>query len=284
MRRAFTFALLLALPGLAACGDKGPSKQEFLAKADPVCKRGNDIAAVLTTPSDIGMMKDFGNKLADNISKTTVELGKLKLPHGKDGDAAKGWITAMKDAAASSRAVGVEVDKTNYPGIEAAADKLVNGFKAADAKARAYGSTECGRGEADAAAKLGETKGATVKAAYVLKVDAICAAATKEFDAVKEPENFADVKPFLEKSIALAEKETADIKAVPAPATDKAKLDEAFTANEAALAKAKEALAAAAAGDQRKTLNLLDEVSTLGDTSNAKADAYGFKDCGSQGG
>jgi hypothetical protein len=123
-----------------------------------------------------------------------------------------------------------------------------------------------------------------VKKAYVLKVDAICAAATKEFDAVKEPESFGEVKPFLDKSIALAEKETADIKAVPAPTIDKAKLDEAFAANETALAKAKEAQAAAAAGDQRKTLELLDEVSTLGDTSNAKADAYGFKDCGSQGG
>jgi hypothetical protein len=133
MRRAFTLAVILAVAGLAACGDKGPSKQAFLAKADPVCKRGNDIAAVLTTPSDIGMIKDFGNKLADNISKTTVELDKLKLPKGKDGDAAKQWIKAMKDAAASSRAVGPEVDKANYPGIEAGAAKLVDGFKAADA-------------------------------------------------------------------------------------------------------------------------------------------------------
>ena len=283
MRRAFTLALLLTLPALGACGDKAPTKQEYLAKADPVCKRGNEVTAVLTTPSDMAMMKDFSTKLADQTAKTTAELDKLDAPGGDDGKAAKAMVQALKDAAAAARTVGPEVDKANYPGIEAAATKMVDGYKNADAKARALGSAECGKGEAEASGKLGSTVGATVKAAFIAKADSICAAVTKEFDKIKEPEDFADVKPFLEQSLALADKLVKDIKALPAPTTDKAKLDEALAANDTALAKGREALAAAAAGNQDKTIDLLDEVGKLGDASDAKADAYGFKDCGSQG-
>lgn len=284
MRRAISLAVVLSLPLLAACGDKKPSKQDFLAKADPVCKRGNDIAAVFTTPSDLPMMKDFGNKLADNITKTADEVDKLDKPGGEEGKGAEDLVKSMRDAAAAAREIGPEVDKTNYPGVELAATKTVEAFKAADGKARTYGSTECGKGEAAAALKLGETSGATVKNAYIAKADGICKGYNTQFEGIKEPEDFNDVKPFLDQSIALVDKLTAELKAIPQPATDKGKLDEAFSSNDAAVAKLKEASAAAGSGNQSKTIDLLDEATELGDASNAKADAYGFKDCGSQGG
>ncbi len=271
------------MPLLAACGDSAPSKEDYLAKADPVCKRGNDIANVFTTPSDLNMMKDFGTKLADNATKTADELDKLDKPGGDDGKAAEEMVKSMRDAAEAARGIGPEVDKTNYPGVETAVTKTVDAFKAADGKARALGSAECGKGEAAAAGKLGETAGATIKNSYIAKADGICKTYNAQFEGITEPEEFSDVKPFLDKSIALVDKLTAELKAIPQPTVDKAKLDEAFSSNDAAVAKLKEASAAAGSGDEDKTVTLLEEATVLGDTSNAKADAYGFKDCGSQG-
>lgn len=283
MRRVLTIAVIVALPALAACG-KGVSKQDFLAKADPICKRGNDSAASMSAPTDLSGLKDYGVKLADNITKTTVELDKLKYPGGKDGTAAKDMVKAMKEAAVSAKAVGAPVDKADYPGIEAAVTKMVDGFKAADDKARTLGSTECGKGESEASAKAGQTVGGAVKTAYIAKVDALCATANKAVDAIAAPKTFAEVKAYLDQAVGLAEKLSADIKAIPAPTTDKAKLDEVLSSLDALVAKGKEALAAAAANDQKKTVNLLNDIDQAGNASNAKADAYGFKDCGSQGG
>lgn len=282
-RRVLVVAVALCLPVLGACGDKKPTKQEFLAKADAVCKRGNDIAAVFTTPSDFSMIRDFADKLSGNLSKTADELAKLEQPGGDDGKAAAEVIKAMRDAAAAGQALRVEVEKTNYTGVETEAGKMIEAVKAADAKARAFGSAECGKGEAAAAAKLAETVGATVKNAYIAKADTVCQTFNKQFEGITEPEDFDDVKPFLDQSIALLDKLTAALKEIPQPVTDKAKLDEAFSSNDTAVGKLKEAAAAAGQGDQEKTIALLDEATTLGDASNAKADAYGFKDCGSQG-
>lgn len=271
----------MLLPLLAACGDKGPSKADFLAEADPICKRGNDIAAVLTTPSDLSMMKDFSAKLADNAAKTADELAKLDMPGGEDGTGAKDLVKAMRDGAAAARGIIPEVDGGNYPAIEAAVTKAVDGFKAADAKARAYGSAECGKGEAEASGKLAQTAGATVKKAYIAKADALCKVANDKVYDLDEPQSMAELKKFLDITVDLAVKLTADVKAIPQPTTDKAKLDEVFTAQDQVLAKAKEAQAAVASGNEDKTFALLDELDVMTTGSNAKADAYGFKDCGS---
>jgi hypothetical protein len=282
-RAAIALALAVAPPSLAACGDQGPSKQDFLAKADPVCRQRNELAEILTTPSDVPGIKEFATKLADITTTTTARLRALKYPKGKDGAAAKAFVRSMNTAAASARAVAAPVDQGDYGAIDTAAAKLVEAYKAADGQARTYGSTECGRGEADAAGKLGQTVGATTKAAYIAKVDALCAAATKEVDKLNEPKTFAEAKTYLDQTAALAEKLASDMKAVPQPTTDRDKLAAALSSVDALVAKVKEAQAAAAAGDEHKTLSLLDEVGEAGATSDAKADAYGFKDCGSQG-
>lgn len=275
--------IVLALPALAACGDSAPSKADYLAKADPVCKRGNEISTVFTTPTDLAMLKEFGDKIAANIDKTLGELEKLKKPKDADGKAAEEMIKALRDAGAAARNIGPEVDAANFTNVETNAGKAAEAFKAADAKARAFGSTECGKGEAEVAGRMSSSLGATVKKAYIAKVEPICAAANKEFEAIPEPESLAEVKTLLDKTVQVAEKVLADIRAIPAPVTDKGKLDEWMAANDGTITKAKEAAAAAASNNERKTFQLLDEIAVQGDASNAKADIYGFKECGTEG-
>lgn len=282
-RRAASLLIVLGLPALAACGDSAPSKQDYLAKADPICKRGNEISAVFTTPTDLPMLKEFGEKLSANVDKTLKDLDDLKKPKGDEGKAADDMIKALRDAGAAAKSIGPEVDTANFTNVETNAAKAAEAFKAADAKARAFGSTECGKGEAEVAGRMSTSLGATVKKAYIAKVEPICAAGNKEIETMAEPEDLAELKVFLEKTIAIAEKGTKDIKAVPAPVTDKSKLDEWLAANDGAITKAKEALAAAAEGNERKTLQLADQLFEAGDAANAKADIYGFKECGSEG-
>jgi hypothetical protein len=279
-----TIAVIVALPGLAACGSNAPSKQEFLAKADPICQTGDNNAASTSAPTDLNGIKDFSAKLAANAEGTAAKLEKLKFPSGKDGAGAKDMVAAMKSAAAAARGVAGPVDKADYAGIETAAAKTVDAFKAADDKARTFGSTACAKGESDAAAsKLGQTVGGTVKAAYIAKADALCKAANDQLDALPDPNTFAELKDLLDKSMPIIDKLQADFKAIPGPTTDKAKLDEVYSTLDALIAKFKDAQAAAAAGDQRKAVTVLNQVDEATTTANAKADAYGFKDCGSDG-
>jgi hypothetical protein len=283
MRRAVTLALLCVVPAMAGCGSSTPTKAQYLAKADPICRQANAVAAVFTTPSDVPSIKDFANKVADNTAKTAGQLDKLKLPGGKDGDAAKAMVKAMKDAAAAARTLPGPVDSGNYPVIEDDTSKTADAYKAADDKARSLGSTECGKGDDEAVAKLAQTVGPTVKAAFIAKADVLCAAVNAEMDKVPEPQNFEDVKALIDKAVDAGTRLTAQINALPQPHFDHEKLAEALAANEAILAKAKEAQASAHAGDQKKTVVLAEELDQLGTASDVKADAYGFKDCGSQG-
>lgn len=274
-------ALLAAL--LSGCGDKGPSRQDFLAKADPLCKHGNEIAVVFTTPSDLTMIGEFTGKLADNEQKTVASLEKLKFPKGKDGDAAKAFVAAMKDTTAKARAVSPSVSGADYSAIQTGVDALVQSAKAADDKARSFGSTECGKGEAMATGNLTTVAPGVVKAAFTARADAFCKQASDELEQLGEPKSVAQAKATLEKLQSIMSKLVTDIRALPAPSTDKPKLDEALAAFDASLAKLREAQTALDASQVKKMLELLNEFYELTDTANAKADAYGFKDCGSQG-
>ena len=281
-RRLLGVSALVAVASLAACGDNAPSKKEFLAKADPVCKASTAEATALGTPTDVGGLRQFHIKLADGADRTLAGLDKVKLPGGDDGKAAKAWVQALRDAAAAARAVPPEVDKSNYTGIETTAGRAAEAFKAADSQARTFGSAECGRGEAEAVERMRTALPKTVKTAYITAADAICKSAFTKFEALPEAETPAEFKTFMEQAVALEEKLLADLKAIAPPVTDKDKLDPVFLGIEKVIAKDKEALAALAAGNERKAYDLVEESDNLSDDSAAKADAYGFVDCGSQ--
>ncbi|HVF74666.1 MAG TPA: hypothetical protein VM938_06420 [Acidimicrobiales bacterium] len=277
-RRALTVLLLsVGLAALAACGKSAPSKADYLAKADPVCKRGNELAAVASTPSDVAGLKDFTTKLADNLDKTTKELDELDTPGGDDGDAAEAMVKSMKDAAAALRAVGPDVDAANFTAIEDNGKKASDALKNADAQARAFGSTECGKGEAEAGARMQTALAPAVKNAYIAKVDPICAATDKQVEALAEPESEAQVKDYLTKLLGIAEKSVAEMRAVPAPRTDKDKLDAFFGAQDKLVNTVRETIAVLS--DESKLETNLGELAKAGVDGAAKAGAYGFKEC-----
>lgn len=277
-----SLAALLCLAGLAACGDSAPSKEAFLAKADPVCKAATTEATAMTTPTDLAALRQFHIRLAEGAERSVAELEKLKLPGGDDGKAARAWVGALREAAVAARAVAPEVEKSSYGTVETAARKAAESFKAADEQARSFGSRECGRGEAEATGRMLNALAKTVKSAYITTVDAMCKAAFAEYEKLDEPETLPQVKAMMEKIVAIDEKLVNDIKAVPAPVTDKDKLDAVFAALDKMLAKEREVVAAAASGKERETDDRWTESDAASLEVANKMDTYGFIECGSQ--
>jgi hypothetical protein len=275
---AAVLALLAAAP--AACGNSAPTKQQFLAKADPVCKQGSDLAGILSAPSNLSAIGDVSKKLAETTTKTVAALNKLKFPSGADGRAAHDMVGAMRDAAAKARAVAPPVASEDLPAVETAAKAEVDAYKAANDKARNLGSTQCARGEGDAASKLGTALGPTLKGALILKADAICTKAKADVFAVAKPKSDADARRYLDETLPIAQKAHDEVKALPAPAFDKDKLDAMMTAWDELLRLSNDANAAVHANDDRRFLSTTEQLADQAVQLSGKASAYGFQSCG----
>lgn len=280
VRRAVVIVLLIGLAAGPACGDKAPTRQAYVAKANPVCKRAGDAAAVFTNPTSVSGIKELAGKLADTTGKTVAELEKLKAPGGQDGDAARALVKALRDAAAAARALGPLADKDDYAALELGAKAMADGYKAADDKARALGSSECGRGEYAAAAKLTETVGPTLKDTYVVKADALCSTARTQVLAIDQPETLDEAKAYLDKTLPIGKKLHDDVRALPAPSFEKSKLDEVFAAWDDLLATGNRVAAAVNAEDEDEVQTLFEDFADQSVTLRAKTAAYGFHTCG----
>jgi hypothetical protein len=277
---AAALAVLAASAVLAGCGGGAPSKASYLAKADPVCKQAEAPLAVAATPSDITAVGTFSAQVAKASSASADGLAKLKTPSGKDGQAAKAMVKALRDSAAADRAVADPVGKADYPGIEKAAGAAVEAAKAADDKARAFGSTQCGRAAHDAMDRLGPAVGPTARDAYVAKLDALCKTARDQVLAIPQPKSESDAVGYLAKTIPIGIKLVNDAKAVVPPAFDKDKRDDAFAAWDDVVAKSQTVQAAFNAGQTQKGVDLAQDVVQASVAFTGKAAAYGFKVCG----
>jgi hypothetical protein len=281
-KAAVLIALGFAAAALGACSS-GPSVKSYLAKADPLCKQGNDLVAVIAIPADLNGFVDFGNKLADTTTKTVTTLDALKMPSGKKGDGAKAFIAGLKKGAADSKTLGAKAGAADFPGVETMAAAVQADFKDADTKARTYGSVQCGQQQADVAARGAQAAPAAAKKAFIGKLDAICADVNAKLKIIPDPSTLAEVHTYVDKTIGLVVPALAQMKAIAPPSLDKPTLDAYFAENDKEMDLARQASAAAAANQGSKTDDLLNQIDQSGTTANAKADAYGMKDCGSQG-
>ncbi|MGB8652478.1 MAG: hypothetical protein WCD35_17660 [Mycobacteriales bacterium] len=70
--------------------------------------------------------------------------------------------------------------------------------------------------------------GGAKKADYLKKAEAICSKANTDQDALTSPTAVADIPPYIDKVLALADQATSDLKALEVPKGDKAELDKRF--------------------------------------------------------
>jgi hypothetical protein len=153
---------------------------------------------------------------------------------------------------------------------------------AAATQASAYGLTQCGTALKPAVANLFDGTKSIVKSSYVTKAEALCRDASRKSAAVAIPgSTAASLARYFDAELAITNKLSTDIRALPVPPGDEATVTDFLAAEDALNAKAKEISTAAKANNTKLVGALLDEVSVANTAANAKLDAYGLKACGS---
>ena len=279
-RHAVLLGTALALAaGLTACGDDGVKRTDFLAKADRACDPGNASVAAIAKPTNLPDLSTAAGTLATTVDGQVAELRKLEAPKD-DKVVVDGVLQTIADVAGSARVLQEAAGKTDDAATARAASDLKGKTDAGAVQAEAYGLRSCGKGLQAPAAAIFEGGRSVVKAAFVAKADALCAAANKKAAALASPNSLAGVARYMASYLPIEEKLFADIKALPVPPGDEGTLSDMFTAQDLVIAKDKELLAAAQARNEALFDRLDEQEATLITAANAKFDSYGLRNCG----
>ena len=281
-RRPGLLATLALATGLAACGGGGVSRAEFVTKADAACAAGNGMLAIAAKPSNLPELSAAAATVATSVDSQADALRKLEAP-GDDKAVVAGVIDALAGVGGQARTLQEAAGKTDDAATARAANELRGKTDDAAARAKAYGLTSCGQGLQAPVANVIEGGRTILKAAFVARAESLCSAANRQADALASPSSLPGLARYLSAYLTIAEQLFADIKALAVPPGDDSAVADMLTAQDQALAKEKEAHAAAQRGNAAQFDRLEGEVITLVTAANAKFDAYGLRACGTLG-
>jgi hypothetical protein len=268
--------------GLVACGDSGPSKADFTAKADAACTPGNTAISTTAKPTNAAQVGTAAGTAGTTIDGQVTSLRALKMPGGKDKAQVQGIITAIADVSGPTKALQEAAGKNDDAAMTKAAKDMQAKADTANTSAQAYGLAQCGTQLKFGLGNLFDGVKNTVKTSYVAKAEASCREFERRSEAVAAPGSTqASLVRYLDAVAAVTSTWVSEFKAIPAPPGDEAVVGEYHTGMEAMIAKVKEASAAAKAGNARLFASLSDELDVAQTAVNAKLDAYGLKVCGS---
>jgi len=279
-------ALVIAIGGvttviLVAKGGS-PSRAEFVADADDVCRPANGPVAGIVKPSSYPELATAAGTLTTTIDAQIGQLRALDQPGGKARTEVAGIYTALEGTSAAAGrlqdAAGRQDDAASI-----AATKDMAG-QAGDARSRATttGFTACSIGmQTGVDAVFGGTQ-SIIKTGFVAQADVLCRRAANEiedeFDSVNSDREFVN---FIGNSLDVFDELVADVRALPVAPGDEATVAEILTLQEKVQAKGREFEDAAADEDFDRIDAIDREVVTLTTAADAKWDAYGLGSCGS---
>ncbi|MDP1805337.1 MAG: hypothetical protein Q8K72_09240 [Acidimicrobiales bacterium] len=279
-RRLGVVAASLAVAGgLVACGGGGVSRSEFVTKADAACGAGNGLLAIAAKPSNLPELATAAGTVATSADSQAEALRKLEAP-GDEKVEVSGVIDALAGVGAQARTLQEAAGKTDDAATARAANDLRGTTDNAAARAGAYGLAACGQGLKTPVATVIEGSRTILKAAFVARAESLCTAANRKADALPSASSLAGVARYLTAYLPIADKLFADIKALAVPPGDDTAVAGMLAAQDLALAKEKEAHAAAQRGNEAQFDRLEVEVVTLVTAANAKFDDYGLRACG----
>jgi hypothetical protein len=125
-RFAATPLALLVLAVSACGGDDAPSKAEFAADADKICRNAEkqlaDVAEGASSPKEVAAAVD---KVIEQSQSSVDELQDLDRPDGAAGDAAEKFVDAL----------GSDIEDKGIPALEDLRDAIRDNDQQAAAKA-----------------------------------------------------------------------------------------------------------------------------------------------------
>jgi hypothetical protein len=146
-------AALLAAPAVAAGQggyDTDPTREEFVAQADPKCKRANAKSNKQFDPVEKlvrkGKYKAAGEKLVRGEEyqlKLYKKLGKLDRPPA-DAKRVGKWLRGLEDGSKVWIDAGKDLKRKKFKAAGAGLDEAAKLFKKANKKVKGFGFRFCG--------------------------------------------------------------------------------------------------------------------------------------------
>jgi hypothetical protein len=274
--------LTAGLLGLAACGGgNGPSKESFLAEADRVCRAESAPLAPVKTPTSFPELSETAKTISAAVDAQLPKLRALDRPSGDDTavDTMLGSLGAVAEAA---KALEGMASRNDEAGTAAASHDMAARARSASDSGRAYGFATCGGSTQPAVNATVDGAKTVLKAGYVVKAEERCNEASGALDEIPESSSLRGEARVIDSGVRILDDMLADLRALTAPPGDEATLREFYAAQQQVIDKAKEAGAAASAGNERLFDTVVEEFNVLTTAANARADAYGIDDCGTR--
>jgi len=270
-------AAIVAVVG--ACGPGGPSAADYVKKADPVCGTANTQAQQLTKPADLKQVSDVSGKLAGAVDTQAKGLAKLEQPK-KNRDVLQRVLKAMQDTAADANGLKAAADGSNVADVEAKGKAMVEHATAADNDARLYGLTRCGGPIRDKAVEIQSTLPSMLKQDFIAKADLLCADANRKFDTVPTPSTAKQFLAAIDQTLSINDKLVSDLRSLYVPEADRPAFEDVLAANAKVVDALNALKPAVQSNDAKQAETLGNNVDSAIADANKKADAFGFKDCG----
>jgi len=135
---------LLAL-AVAGCGEDKPSKKEFVADLDAVCKKSNEKIQKLDNPTTIKQIPTFVRESRVVLDDSIKEAEKLELPD-EDGDKFKSYISDSKKSLSALNELEQAAEQDNEAEIKRIFTETTKDNQKRDAEAKGLGLKQCGSG------------------------------------------------------------------------------------------------------------------------------------------
>jgi hypothetical protein len=261
-----------------------PSRAEFVAKADDVCRPANGPIAAIVKPTSYPELATAAGTLNTTIDAQLGQLRALKQPGGSAKADVAGVFTSLEGASAAANRLKEAAGRQDDAATVAATKDMSTMATEARTKATTTGFAACSVGMQTGIDAVYGGSQSVMKAGFIAQADVLCRRAADDIYDVDIESAFADDAAFLD-FIAhgndVFDQLVADVKALPIPPGDEAILAELFAAQDKAQAKNREFEDAAADEDFDRMDALDREITTLVTAADAKWDAYGLGSCGS---
>lgn len=260
----------------------GPSKMQYIAGADPICRTTNASVATVAKPTSYPELATAAATVTAATNGQVERLRALDRPGGADGVAIAAMVTSLDGAGQAAGRLRDAATSGNDGATVTATKQMGTAFNNASADASAYGFSDCASGLKPAMDAVFGGSSAVIKTAFVAKADTICRAGAREFAGIPKAANGSG--PEIARAVGavsdVAERMGAEIRALPVPPGDEAVVADMLAAQDAVNAKAREIAAAAGTEDAAAFVAAAHQIDTLSTAVDAKFDAYGLGSCG----
>jgi hypothetical protein len=98
MRRFHLLTALTLFTALlvTACGDDGPTREEFAQSANEICRDLERSVEGLGEPSNVEEISQFADRARSRIDQAIERMDGLETPSGEDGERAEEFVSSLK--------------------------------------------------------------------------------------------------------------------------------------------------------------------------------------------